>query len=564
MAEVKSMSRNEHTDGGLADEHPNEHSQPAPVQYFVSVPAKEWSYLGYLETMKPQFQNHRLKTLKSLWMKKFKQELREIEKNDTDEGRQIAASFLLKQSVSCTTLEQVSPLLTPGVRFRPRCNYGALVYTGCNHAGAGVAPKNGREATEFWNLFEKKRELEKQQVYNIMGTAAVHQEAQLIGRLSNGQDDKCGEDKDNGKNIANMKRQGDVHLDQTKSKSRKIDAHEPADGQVDKHQDDDEAIRDILGNAFECSEAMKTVCSIYAKQNPVGDLIDLRLCSPFLGKLPRSTAESYFSEMDTITESLISTDVHDFLVRFFSQATTGEGWQKKIDDLRCQDSDDFLMVAIVRIVRSTLPQFIKAFSLGAQNPLLNIAAIETTHLNAFVHPCLDAALWHIAGLHYKYGEVPSKYHIDKNLADGIGCMTNADEFQLVYVEGSRPAAKEEKEIADVTKIARNLKNIFARTVKEIIKNRRRLPKNLTVFGGQKADNASTANVNSGNYCLNEVDNANLPRDFTEMQDFVYFYECVVKWALLARNVVKSFNEARIEKRPSRLSYAGGLLNMIDP
>ncbi|CAG8571141.1 14793_t:CDS:10 [Funneliformis caledonium] len=538
MAEVKSMSSNEHTDGGLADEHPNEHSQPAPVQYFV------------------------LKTLKSLWMKKFKQELREIEKNDTDEGRQIAASFLLKQlgfvlgAITerlyirvAITLEQVSPLLTPGVRFRPR-----------------LQRKNGREATEFWNLFEKKRELEKQQLstLKVMGTAAVHQVAQLIGRLSNGQDDKCGEDKDNGKNIANMKRQGDVHLDQTKSKSRKIDAHEPADGQVDKHQDDDEAIRDILGNAFECSEAMKTVCSIYAKQNPVGDLIDLRLCSPFLGKLPRSTAESYFSEMDTITESLISTDVHDFLVRFFSQATTGEGWQKKIDDLRCQDSDDFLMVAIVRIVRSTLPQFIKAFSLGAQNPLLNIAAIKTTHLNAFVHPCLDAALWHIAGLHYKYGEVPSKYHIDKNLTDGIGCMTNADEFQLVYVEGLRPAAKEEKEIADVTKIARNLKNIFARTVKEIIKNRRRLLKNLTVFGGQKADNASTANVNSGNYCLNEVDNANLPRDFTEMQDFVYFYECVVKWALLARNVVKSFNEARIEKRPSRLSYAGGLLNMIDP
>ena len=47
----------------------------------------------------------------------------------------------------------------------------------------------------------------------------------------------------------------------------------------------------------------------------------------------------------------------------------------------------------------------------------------------------------------------------------------------------------------------------------------------------EADNASTANVNSGNYCLNEVDNANLPRDFTEMQDFVYFYECVVKWAV---------------------------------
>jgi len=38
----------------------------------------------------------------------------------------------------------------------------------------------------------------------------------------------------------------------------------------------------------------------------------------------------------------------------------------------------------------------------------------------------------------------------------------------------------------------------------------------------EADNASTANVNSENYCLNEVDNANLPRDFTEMQDYRLF------------------------------------------
>ncbi|CAG8609951.1 4615_t:CDS:2 [Paraglomus occultum] len=209
MAEVKSMSSNEHTNGGLADEHPNEHSQPAPIE-----------------------------DVKIIMDEKIQTRAKGNWKNDTDEGRQIAASFLLKQ---------VSPLLTPGVRFRPRCNYGALVYRVAitlEQVSPLLTPeKNGREATEFWNLFEKKRELEKQQyalsTLKVMGTAAVHQEAQLIGRLSNGQDDKCGEDKDNGKNIANMKRQGDVHLDQTKSKSRKIDAHEPADGQVDKHQDDD-------------------------------------------------------------------------------------------------------------------------------------------------------------------------------------------------------------------------------------------------------------------------------------------------------------------------------------
>ncbi|GES94731.1 hypothetical protein GLOIN_2v1646421 [Rhizophagus clarus] len=58
----------------------------------------------------------------------------------------------------------------------------------------------------------------------------------------------------------------------------------------------------------------------------------------------------------------------------------------------------------------------------------------------------------------------------------------------------------------------------------------------------------------GKFRLNEVDNANLPRDFTEMEDFVLFYECVIKWALLAREVKEGFEESRAQKRPSRLSY----------
>ncbi|RUS27725.1 hypothetical protein BC938DRAFT_482826 [Jimgerdemannia flammicorona] len=168
--------------------------------------------------------------------------------------------------------------------------------------------------------------------------------------------------------------------------------------------------------------------------------------------------------MDTTTESLIPTGVHDFLVQFFSQNLTGTDWQRKVDNLQFQDLDDFL---------SEIPYrncIIKAFSLGAHNPPLNVAAIETTHLNTFVHPCLDNALWYIADLHYEYGEVPSKNHVDSNRADGIGFMTNADKFQLAYVEGSRPAAKDEKEIADATKIAHNLNKDF--------KNRRWLPKNL--------------------------------------------------------------------------------------
>jgi len=63
-------------------------------------------------------------------------------------------------------------------------------------------------------------------------------------------------------------------------------------------------------------------------------------------------------------------------------------------------------------------------------------------------------------------------------------MTSADKFQLVYVEGSRPTAKDTKEIADARKVARNLQNMFSEIVKTTINNRRCLPADMSVFGGQ--------------------------------------------------------------------------------
>jgi len=48
---------------------------------------------------------------------------------------------------------------------------------------------------------------------------------------------------------------------------------------------------------------------------------------------------------------------------------------------------------------------------------------------------LEAALWHIAKINYEFGEIPSKYHTKRDLADGVGYMTGPDKYQLVYVEG---------------------------------------------------------------------------------------------------------------------------------
>ncbi|CAG8629038.1 8298_t:CDS:2 [Diversispora eburnea] len=322
---------------------------------------------------------------------------------------------------------------------------------------------------------------------------------------------------------------------------------------------------DILGNSVEYSDTTKNIFSFYKEQFPDGDLIDLRLNSPFLKKLQKPIATSYLTEMDNMTELLVPTNVHEFLVNFFSQSLSAKEWNYRIDDLRAPDKDDFIMNAVVRVLRRTLPAFIKAFSLEEQNPLFNVTTIEHAHLNAFVHPCLDAFLWYIADIHYEYGEITSKNHINGNRADRAGYMTDADKYQLIYMEGSRPVAKDKKEIDDVKKITKNLKYMFAKIVEETIKSRQRLPKKLYVFGGQSFRLRIYLYFLDycGTYRLNEVDNANLPRKFSEMKSFIYFYESVLKWALLVRDVTASFDNARAEQRPSRLSFADALLRLGD-
>ncbi|CAG8559716.1 11082_t:CDS:2, partial [Acaulospora morrowiae] len=98
-------------------------------------------------------------------------------------------------------------------------------------------------------------------------------------------------------------------------------------------------------------------------------------------------------------------------------------------------------------------------------------------------------------------EIPSKTHINKDHADGVGFMTNADKFQIVYVEDSKPVSNQDKEIANSEKISYQLR--------------------LHLYYLDYC----------GNFRLNEVDNANLPRDFS----------------LLVQNVIKSFDDARSEE-----------------
>ncbi|CAI2170877.1 3491_t:CDS:2 [Funneliformis geosporum] len=343
------------------------------------------------------------------------------------------------------------------------------------------------------------------------------------------------------------------------------------------------SLKDLLCSNLQCSENMKSICQHHDTLYPDENSIDLRPNSNYFKKLPFKLLELYLKDLDNKIENLIPPNIHKVLIEFFQQDLTGEEWHIKIDDLCCLDQSDWLMVSVIRILRRTLPPFIMAFSMGARNPLLNLATLEKPHLNSFVHPCLQASLWYISAICYEFGEIGSKNHIKRECADGVGYLKAADKFQLVYMEGSKPNANGDKEILDASKISYNLQNIFIKIVKDNIKCRRRFPKTLAVFGGQSFrlrihlqflnycgkpcmfdlyyyNTLLTNDVLTleGKFFLNEVDNANLPRDFTEMADFVFFYECMIKWALLAREVKEGFEESRSQQRPSRLSYINSL------
>ncbi len=43
---------------------------------------------------------------------------------------------------------------------------------------------------------------------------------------------------------------------------------------------------------------------------------------------------------------------------------------------------------------------LQAFALEYMNPLHNIEALEQSHLNDYIHPCIKTALWSCAEIYY--------------------------------------------------------------------------------------------------------------------------------------------------------------------
>ncbi|CAG8613251.1 11646_t:CDS:2, partial [Diversispora eburnea] len=229
-------------------------------------------------------------------------------------------------------------------------------------------------------------------------------------------------------------------------------------------------LQDLLG--VKCSENIQLICQYHDKTYSDEILLDLSPNSRFSKELPLDILSPYLKELDDKIENLIPSHVHEFLTQFFKQNLIGKDWHTKIEDLQCQDHDDVLMVSVIRILRRTLPLFKESS--------------------------------------FEFGDAGKT---------ALKQFYTADKYQLVYVEGSRLHADDDKEIADASKIANNLQKIYINVVKDNIKCRRRFPK-LYIFGRQS-------------FRL---------RIYLQFLDYC----------------VGGFEESRTQKRPSRLSYINSL------
>ncbi|CAG8604451.1 3034_t:CDS:10 [Funneliformis mosseae] len=279
-------------------------------------------------------------------------------------------------------------------------------------------------------------------------------------------------------------------------------------------------------------------------------IMDLTHKSRFVRQLPEDVYKSFLESLNQY-DQLIPDETHKFLVDFFSQKLTYKQWSNAVDNLNIKEYKEETTKMIIKIITRSLDNFLQAFALEHMNPLHNIEALEQPHLNDYIHPCIKSALWSCADIYYTSGEIPSINHINRQKGDGVGFTIDSNKYQLVYVEGSRPyKVKASKELDDRNKIIKNLKNMLLNIVKDRVEKRKLIIPDMEVFGvaSIKLNIHLYALGFTGYYYIKEIDNATIPRDFSEMEEFIFFYESILKWALSVKACFEKLSDKSLKTR----------------
>ncbi|CAI2197004.1 8065_t:CDS:2, partial [Funneliformis geosporum] len=195
------------------------------------------------------------------------------------------------------------------------------------------------------------------------------------------------------------------------------------------------------------------------------------------------------------------------------------------------EKDSELLQDTKELLKGTLGQFVKAFSLDALNPLRDVTTLERPHLNQFIHPLIDNALWIFAKINYISGEI-SLQGKTKVMADGVGFLNDVSNYQIVCMEGAKLGARKKKNVDDDEKNIRSVIQLFNHIIVSEAKERRQIYTGLRIFGATayKTELSLTMLDFRRTYRLFEVDSFSLPKDWVDMLNFVFMYEALIKWA----------------------------------
>ncbi|CAG8650958.1 11683_t:CDS:10, partial [Acaulospora morrowiae] len=382
-------------------------------------------------------------------------------------------------------------------------------------------------------------------------TAMTEKTSEKFARsLNNDHDTRGSENQDSITKI-----QTTVNNEQEENNQEENKPEENEGGDVIVDENSTMCVKDILEDSIQVSSVIKEVTKIFLSKFPKTSVMDLRPKSKFSLFLDLELQKTILHEVFDEIDNYITDDIHEYLTSFFNEDFTAQGWDNAINNMDFNRCDSEHLKNIKKLIQETLPKFLKAFSLEDLNPLRDIKVLEKPHLNQFVHPIIDSALWNLAKVNYIYGEIPLNGLGTRIRADGVGFLNDVVNYPIICGEGARPGAPQKKTVDDDIKNARSMAVLYNNIVIEEADARRQLFTDLRVYGltAFKTELSLTM-MDFRSYSRLIV--SSYQKNWVDMPNFVWLYEAVIKWALCVNSTRNGLIEHRKKRRVSRYSEIG--------
>ncbi|CAG8748307.1 17892_t:CDS:2, partial [Acaulospora morrowiae] len=202
-----------------------------------------------------------------------------------------------------------------------------------------------------------------------------------------------------------------------------------------------------------------------------------------------------------------------------------QGWHESVRRIVINEKDSELLQDTKELLKGTLGRFIKAFSLDAPNPLKDVTMLERPHLNQFIHPLIDNALWIFASENCIVFAVPVEWRKGSFNTDVVKWQALYCIITKVMADGARLGARNDKNVNDDKKNIKSMIQLFNYIIVTVASERRQVYTGLRVYGVTACKTELSLTMLDFH-----VDRFCLPKDWVDMPNFVFMYEALIKWA----------------------------------